>query len=137
MWGKLKDSVRRLPSGRFKVSFPFKSDPNLLGSSFDTAKRRFLALERKLSKDKIMREIYNDFMKEYVDLGHMSITDNCIPNFPHYFILHQWVLRKQKKKCIAILWRPNPSDSLQVYRLNTVTYGTSSAPFLAISSSIQ
>ena len=30
------------------------------------------------------------------------------------------------------LWRQNSSDSLQVFRLNTVTYGTASAPFLAI-----
>ena len=185
MWGKLKDSVRRLPSGRFKVSFPFKSDPNLLGSSFDTAKRRFLALERKLSIDKIMREMYHNFMKEYVDLGHMSITDNCIPNFSHYFIPHQCVLRPQSttnkllvvfdassrtssqislndllmvgptvqeelystlirfrfhkfvitadiekmyrqvlvgendRNFQLILWRQHPSDSLQVYRLNT------------------
>jgi len=31
-----------------------------------------------------------------------------------------------------IVWRENPSDELQIFRLNTVTYGTSSAPFLAI-----
>ncbi|XP_065368955.1 uncharacterized protein LOC135961383 [Calliphora vicina] len=59
-----KNSVRRLPSGRFEVSLPFKSDTNLLGSSFDTAKRRYLALERKLSNDENMREMYHDFMKE-------------------------------------------------------------------------
>ncbi|CAI6345782.1 unnamed protein product [Macrosiphum euphorbiae] len=31
-----------------------------------------------------------------------------------------------------ILWRENPNDPLESYRLNTVTYGTSSAPFMAI-----
>ncbi|KAI8116339.1 hypothetical protein CVS40_11578 [Lucilia cuprina] len=87
-----KNSVRRLPSGRFQVSLTFKSDTNLLGSSYDTAKRRFLTLERKLSNDQNMREI----------------------NFQ------------------MILWRQSASDSLQVFRLNTITYGTSSAPFLAI-----
>ncbi|XP_037819937.1 uncharacterized protein LOC119609284 [Lucilia sericata] len=44
-----RNSVRRLSSGRFEVSLPFKSDTKLLGSSFETAKRRFLSLERKLS----------------------------------------------------------------------------------------
>ena len=88
-------SVRQLPSGRFQVSLPFKSDPKRLGSSFDVAKRRFLSLERRLSKDSNMKEMYNNFMKEYIDLGHMSITDNKFPNFPHYFIPHQCVLRPQ------------------------------------------
>lgn len=31
-----------------------------------------------------------------------------------------------------IVWRRNPSESLRLYKLNTVTYGTGPAPFLAI-----
>jgi hypothetical protein len=34
----------------------------------------------------------------------------------------------------SIVWRENPSQSLQTFELNTVTYGTASAPFLAIRS---
>lgn len=30
-----------------------------------------------------------------------------------------------------VLWRDTPSDTLQAYQLNTVTYGTASAPYLA------
>lgn len=191
-------SVRRLPSGRFEVALPFKEDPKSLGLSFDTARRRFLSLERRLSKQPQIKEMYNSFMKEYIDLGHMSIADNRVPNSPHYFIPHQCVLRPQStstklrvvfdascktstqislndtlmigptvqeelystlirfrmhKYAITadiekmyrqvlvneadrnyqlILWRENQSDNLEVYKLNTVTYGTSSAPFLAI-----
>lgn len=33
-----------------------------------------------------------------------------------------------------VLWREKPTDDLQAFRLNTVTYGTSAAPFLAIRS---
>ncbi|KAI8116345.1 hypothetical protein CVS40_11573 [Lucilia cuprina] len=193
-----KNSVRRLPSGRFQVSLPFKSDTNLLGSSYDTAKRRILALERKLSNDQNMREMYHDFMKEYVDLGHMSIASNQIPIFPHYFIPHQCVLKPQStstklrvvfdassrtssrtslndllmvgptvqeefyailirfrfhkfvitadiekmyrqvlvdendRNFQMILWRQSASEPLQAFRLSTITYGTYSAPFLAI-----
>ena len=54
---EFKTSVRRLASLRFVVSLPFKSDAKLLGSSFDTAKRRFRALERRLSKDDTMWQI--------------------------------------------------------------------------------
>ncbi|KAH8252397.1 hypothetical protein KR038_005176, partial [Drosophila bunnanda] len=31
-----------------------------------------------------------------------------------------------------IVWRRDPSESLRLYKLNTVTYGTGPAPFLAI-----
>ncbi|XP_046807533.1 uncharacterized protein LOC124420043 [Lucilia cuprina] len=195
-----RNSVRRLSSGRFEVLLPFKSDTKLLGSSFETAKRRFISLERKLSKNNEIEQMYHDFMKEYFDLGHMSIVDK-IPDFPYYFIPHQCVLRPQSsttklrvvfdascrtsthvshllmvgptvqeelystlirfrfhkyaitadiekmyrqvlvgendKNYQLILWRQNPSDSLNVFRLNTVTYGTASAPFLAIRCLIQ
>lgn len=32
----------------------------------------------------------------------------------------------------CILWRDNPNEKLQIFRLKTVTYGTAAAPFLAI-----
>ncbi|XP_065368808.1 uncharacterized protein LOC135961242 [Calliphora vicina] len=191
-------SVQRLPSGRFKVALPFKADPNTLGLSFETARRRFLSLERRLSKEPQTKEMYNSFMKEYINLGHMSIADNKVPDVSHYFIPHQCVLRPQSsttklrvvfdascktstqlslndllmigptiqeelystllrfrmhKYAITadiekmyrqvlideadrnyqlILWRENQSQNIEIYKLNTVTYGTSSAPFLAI-----
>ncbi|KAL7735133.1 hypothetical protein ACLKA6_001998 [Drosophila palustris] len=53
-----KDNVRNLSSGRFEVSLPFKIDPKILGSSFETAKRRFLSLERRVSKDLELKEMY-------------------------------------------------------------------------------
>jgi hypothetical protein len=31
-----------------------------------------------------------------------------------------------------ILWRTDPSKPIQIYELKTVTYGTTSAPYLAI-----
>ena len=42
-----------------------------------------------------------------------------------------WVSEEQRN-LQAILWRSSPNDSLREYCLNTVTYGTSSAPYLAI-----
>ncbi|XP_055919381.1 uncharacterized protein LOC129951309 [Eupeodes corollae] len=192
------ENTQLLPTGRFEVKLPFKSPPNSLGLSFENAKRRFLALERKLFKDSELRTMYMDFMNEYVSLGHMSPTNNEIPKSPHYFIPHQCVLRPQststklrvvfdassrtssqlslndilmvgatiqeelfstllrfrlhryaitaditkmyRQVLVAeehsiyqlIVWRQHPSQPLQHYRLNTVTYGTSPAPFLAI-----
>ncbi|CAK1578751.1 unnamed protein product [Parnassius mnemosyne] len=60
------------------------------------------------------------------------------------FRLHKYVLTADVEKMYRqivihpddrylqqIVWRDNPSEQLQAYQLNTVTYGTSSAPFLA------
>ena len=38
-----------------------------------------------------------------------------------------------RQRCFQrILWRENPTDELLTYELNTVTYGTASAPYLAV-----
>ncbi|XP_070068048.1 uncharacterized protein [Drosophila takahashii] len=142
--------------------------------------------------------MYLEFMEEYEAMGHMSSTNNKIPDSPHYFIPHQCVLRPQStstklrvvfdassrtstqvalndilmvgptiqeelystllrfrlhkfalaadvKKMYSqvmvdeadrnfqlIVWRRDPSESLKIFKLNTVTYGTSPAPYLAI-----
>ncbi|XP_015437077.1 PREDICTED: uncharacterized protein LOC107192365 [Dufourea novaeangliae] len=41
-------------------------------------------------------------------------------------------LHPDDRKYHKILWRENTNDPIQVYQLNTVTYGTASAPYLAI-----
>jgi len=91
----LEKSTQRLPFERFLVRLPFKSDPNSLGLSYEVAKRRFLSLERRLSRDASLKKMNLEFMKEYVAMGHMSFTDNKIPDSPHCFIPHQCVLRPQ------------------------------------------
>ncbi|KAH8346294.1 hypothetical protein KR084_005848, partial [Drosophila pseudotakahashii] len=192
-----RKTTQVLPSGRFEVRLPFKTDPIRLGNSFEVAKRRFCSLERRLSRDPDMKKMYLEFMEEYLSLGHMSPTDK-IPSAPHYVIPHQCVLRPQStstklrvvfdascksstqislndilmvgptiqdelystllrfrlhrfaltadvkkmyrqvmvneadRQFQPIVWRRDPSESLRLYKLNTVTYGTGPAPFLAI-----
>lgn len=41
-------------------------------------------------------------------------------------------VRKEDKALQKILWRADPSDDIREYELQTVTYGTRSAPFLAM-----
>jgi hypothetical protein len=43
----------------------------------------------------------------------------------------QIVVHPQDRDLQRILWRYSPDEPIQEYRLTTVTYGTSSAPFLA------
>lgn len=44
----------------------------------------------------------------------------------------QVLIKENDRNFQLILWTQNPSDSSQVFRSGTVTYGTASAPFLAI-----
>ncbi|XP_037930865.1 uncharacterized protein LOC119665702 [Teleopsis dalmanni] len=46
----------------------------------------------------------------------------------------QFLMDKRDRWFQLVLWRDNPHADLQIFQLNTVTYGTSSAPFLAIRS---
>ncbi|XP_073949686.1 uncharacterized protein [Choristoneura fumiferana] len=43
----------------------------------------------------------------------------------------QILISPEQRRLQQILWRFNPTDRLQCYNLNTVTYGTASAPYLA------
>lgn len=41
------------------------------------------------------------------------------------------LIDKEERRFQKILWRDNPTDTIKIYDLNTVTYGTASAPFQA------
>nr|CAH7768785.1 unnamed protein product [Callosobruchus chinensis] len=190
-------TTERNTEGRFVVSMPMKLPTTKLGDSLAGAKKRFLSLESKLTKNDCLRKMYCDFMEEYAKLGHMErvkVTGNELCYYmPHNGILREDSLTtklrvvfdasaptssgfslnhlqmagptiqqellnillrfRQHKYVVAadiakmyrqalvqpnerplqrILWRKNPEDELEVWQLNTVTYGTKSASFMAI-----
>ncbi|XP_055909426.1 uncharacterized protein LOC129944194 [Eupeodes corollae] len=193
-----KDNIEVLPSGRLMVHLPLKRDPNCLGASYDIAFRRFLSLERRLSKNSSLKTEYVDFMKQYESLGHMSVVHNPNLEIAHYYLPHQCVIKPESvstklrvvfdascrtssqislngilmvgptiqdelviillrfrlyryaltadivkmypqilvhpshRRLQFILWREDAHTPIKTYQLNTITYGTSSAPFLAI-----
>jgi len=55
------------------------------------------------------------------------VTDICK-------MYRQFFIHPEDQVFQAILWRPNPNEPVTIYLLQTVTYGVSSAPFLAIRS---
>ncbi|XP_036334494.1 uncharacterized protein LOC118745065 [Rhagoletis pomonella] len=69
-------TVRRQNDGRIVVRLPFKDNPCLLGRSYETARRRFEALERRLSRTPDIKRQYIDFMVEFQRLGHMSLPNS-------------------------------------------------------------
>ena len=40
-------------------------------------------------------------------------------------------MHEEDRNCQLIVWREHPSEQIKIFRLNTVTYGTAPAPFLA------
>lgn len=190
------ETTERADNGRFSVRIPLKESPKVLGESYNIAKDRLLSLERRLSKlPPQHKQMYSDFMQEYLALGHMTRIENYTQ--PCYFLPHHCVIREhsvttklrvvfnasqntssgkslndiqmigpalqndlfsillrfRQYKYVAcadiekmfrqiliqddqrnlqlILWRENTQQPISVYRLNTVTYGTASAPFLS------
>lgn len=188
-------TTKRLTDGRFCVRVPFKRSPDCLGDTRTQAENRFYSLEKKLLRNAKYKQMYSDFIHEYIDLGHMSLVQTY--STPHYFLPHHGVFREnatttklrvvfdagmvsssgislnqiqmvgsaiqgdlisillkfRENKYVAcadvekmyrqvlidnnqrdlqlIVWRDDPSEPLKIYKLNTVTYGTASAPFLS------
>ncbi|XP_050551755.1 uncharacterized protein LOC118279021 isoform X1 [Spodoptera frugiperda] len=195
-----KQKTIRNDSGKFIVTMPLKTDPSVLGNSYNMAKHRFLSLERRFQREPEFKARYIEFMNEYENLGHMSEVNNSRPHSndcTEYFIPHHGVIRESstttklravfdasattsskvslndilmvgpkvqddllsillrfrqhkyvvtgdiekmyrcievthsQRSLLQIIFRKDPKEPLKTYRLNTVTYGTSSAPYLA------
>lgn len=193
-----KNNTTRDSSGRFIVTVPLKESPTVLGESYQRAMAQFLSLERRLQRNPKLKELYTDFLVEYKNLGHMSLSKyTANSNTNSYFLPHHGVINEastttklrvvfnassptstrksfndiqavgptvqddllsillrfrqhlyvvtadiekmyrqiyiaeSQRSLQQIIWRSNPSESIKTYTLNTVTYGTASAPYLA------
>lgn len=186
-------------NGRFVVKLSFR-DKNLnIGNNREIALKRLMHLERKLKGNAVIRERYDIFMREYIELRHMTIANESNPNskiivyLPHHgviketnsstklrvvfdasaknnrgvslndalltgpvlqdnlidIILHFRFyqialtadLQKMYRQILVhpddcdlqrILWRFSSDGPVEEYRLNTVTYEQSCAPYLAV-----
>ncbi|XP_061712824.1 uncharacterized protein LOC133521773 [Cydia pomonella] len=89
-------TTTRLEDGRFCVQLPLKEPPESLGDSFAQAKRRFMSLEKRLSRDPTYKGMYSDFIKEYLALGHMKRVYTY--GTPNYFLAHHGIYREHAQK---------------------------------------
>lgn len=192
------ETFKRLSSGQYTVRLPFKTSPTALGESYQQALRRFKNLEKRLNQSLDIKNQYSTFIKEYVQLKHMSLVEKIPENVKVNFLPHHCVTKLDSTttklrvvfdgsaktstglslndilmcgatiqanlfdillrfrsfnialtgdickmyRCIGvsypdnflqcILWRDNICEPLQIYKLETVTYGTKSASFLAV-----
>ncbi|GFU86998.1 uncharacterized protein TNCV_4840441 [Trichonephila clavipes] len=66
-----KNTHSRDDQGRYMVAMPLKEDPSCLGESRQTAIKIFNSLWKRLSGEKEYLSLYEKFLHEYEDLGHM------------------------------------------------------------------
>jgi hypothetical protein len=159
-------SVTRGENGRYTVALPFKIQKTEFPNSRDIAVRRFLLLENRLIRNPALQQEYVQFMRDYLVFdasakasNGQSLNDTLysgpkllqdIVKVLLKFRLHRVVftadIRQMYRQILIspkdrdfqrIIWRSSPDDALEEYVLNTVTYGITSAPFLAIRTLLQ
>ncbi|XP_060861476.1 uncharacterized protein LOC132938548 [Metopolophium dirhodum] len=88
-----KSTVVRTETGRFMVRLPLKLHPEVIRSTIFMVKRRFFNLEAKLSKDAELAKQYDDFMLEYIKLGHMQPVTSSSSSTVSYYLPHHAVIK--------------------------------------------
>lgn len=85
---------KRDVQGRFSVRIPFRENKNLLGDSRQFALERFQSLERKLSKNNNLKIEYQNFMSEYINLGHMFEINEKEHDDLNFYLPHHAVVKE-------------------------------------------
>ncbi|GFX04291.1 integrase catalytic domain-containing protein [Trichonephila clavipes] len=107
-----KSTHSRDDQGRYTVAMPLKEDPSCLGESRQTAIQRLNSLWKRLSRDKEYLSLYEKFLQEYEDLGHMREikVDGSGVSFymPHYGVYRP---EKSTTKMRTVFNASSPSTS--------------------------
>ncbi|XP_018396856.1 PREDICTED: uncharacterized protein LOC108775073 [Cyphomyrmex costatus] len=85
-------NVRRGPNGRYSVRLPFRETNKCLGESRVIARKRFLALERKLHANAVLKDRYTRVIEEYMRLNYISVVENPIDD--GYYMPHHAVVKE-------------------------------------------
>ncbi|GFU83475.1 uncharacterized protein TNCV_3225361 [Trichonephila clavipes] len=91
---------------------PLKEDPSCLGESRQTAIQRLNSLWKRLSRDKEYLSLYEKFLQEYEDLGHMREI-KADGSELHFYMPHHGVYRPEKSttKMRTVFNASSPSTS--------------------------
>ncbi|XP_051166519.1 uncharacterized protein LOC127284864 [Leptopilina boulardi] len=82
------ETFRRAEDGRFEVSLPLKKDVRSLGESRSGAEKRLLSMERRFRKDQNIKLRYQEYMDEFLELGHMTRILDQETGFMNYLPHH-------------------------------------------------
>lgn len=86
----------RYEDGRYGVYLPLNADIEDLGDSKEGAITQFLNLEKRLDKDIELKNAYESFLNEYLELNHMELYSEDVTDVSsedHYFLPHHAVIK--------------------------------------------
>lgn len=106
-----QNNTGRLRSGRLITRLPFLAVRPPLGSSRALAEKRLASMERRMAKDAVLRTKYVEFMREYEDLGHMSVSNVDWRSQEHYFLPHHAVLKTPNGKIRVVFDGSAPTST--------------------------
>ena len=86
-----RSTYRRTSEGHFVVRLPFKITPDL-GPSRPAALRALDSMQQRFHKNPEYHQAYQEFLKEYEDLGHM-VAARAPPGVRHFYLPHHGVLK--------------------------------------------
>ncbi|XP_062534704.1 uncharacterized protein LOC134203884 [Armigeres subalbatus] len=90
------ENVTRNTEGRYMVRFPRHPDfDHMLGDTKAVAMRQYLSLENRLERDPNLKQEYQNFLDEYLSLGHLRIVSANEPEPPQVsYIPHHPVVKE-------------------------------------------
>ncbi|XP_023947664.2 uncharacterized protein LOC112052716 [Bicyclus anynana] len=109
----------RSNDGRFCVKLPLTDNPERLGDSYHMAKKRFLNLERRFCKQPELKNAYVDFINEYANLGHLSVSQVDRPE-GGYFIPHHPVLRDSESTRLRVVYDASARTGIYNMSINDI-----------------
>ncbi|GAB1860679.1 Gag-pol polyprotein [Camponotus japonicus] len=83
----------RTPEGRYMVRLPVLEPLPNLAATRQSAQRVLASMEKRFVREPHLQDLYKDFMRQYEDLGHMSLADpptsNRIGYLPHHGVMRE------------------------------------------------
>lgn len=89
-------NIQRCENGKLMVKLPFKyksTADDFLGQSLPAAMQQFRQLERRFSRNEVLRKEYTKCIEEYISLGHAKLID-FKDNEPSYYLPHHAVIKE-------------------------------------------
>lgn len=92
-------TVTRNSEGRYVVELPLEEMViDDLGETRDIALRKLRGLEKRLNRDSQLKQRYTNFIREYIELGHMRLVKKELPSkLPTYYLPHHCVVKEDAK----------------------------------------
>ena len=109
--------------GRLSVSLPFKEpeagQPKLeLGCSRGPAVKMLLAMETKFARNPAFQKLYQGFVQEFVDMGHLVEVNekdiNKLPNSSKYYLPHHAVEKESTTTKLRVVMNASAKSSTGV-----------------------